>query len=113
YNPKIIERGDSRQELMGHLLKGDNIALLSCRQQVEPGFYHIFCSEILTERCIVSLKSRELTYVFPLYIYPNTDNDQTNLFVEKTPNLSTQFLEAIKNKLGKIPTPEKIFYYAY
>ncbi|MFN5891415.1 MAG: type ISP restriction/modification enzyme, partial [Dolichospermum sp.] len=113
YNPKIIERGDSRKELMAHLLKGNNIALLSCRQQVEPGFYHIFCSEILTERCIVSLKSRELTYVFPLYTYPNTENQQTNLFLEKTPNLSPKFLEAIKTKLGKIPTPEEIFYYAY
>ncbi|MFN9405618.1 MAG: type ISP restriction/modification enzyme, partial [Dolichospermum sp.] len=91
YNPKIIERGDSRKELMGHLLKGNNIALLSCRQQVEPGFYHIFCSEILTEHCTVSLKSREATYVFPLYIYPNTENKQTNLFLEKTPNLSPKF----------------------
>ena len=113
YNHKIIERGDSRKELMGHLLKGNNIALLSCRQQVEPGFYHIFCSEILTEHCTVSLKSREATYVFPLYTYPNTENDQTNLFIEKTPNLSPKFLETIKEKLGKIPTPEKIFYYAY
>ena len=113
YNPKIIERGDSRKELMGHLLKGNNIALLSCRQQVEPGFYHIFCSEILTEHCTVSLKSREATYVFPLYIYPNTENNQTNLFLEKTPNLSPKFLEAIKEKLGKIPAPEQIFYYAY
>ncbi|MCW9681777.1 N-6 DNA methylase, partial [Dolichospermum planctonicum UHCC 0167] len=113
YNPKIIERGDSRKELMGHLLKGSNIALLSCRQQVEPGFYHIFCSEILTEHCTVSLKSREATYVFPLYIYPNTENNQTNLFLEKTPNLSPKFLQAIKEKLGKIPPPEEIFYYAY
>jgi predicted helicase len=113
YNPKIIERGDSRKELMGHLLKGNNIALLSCRQQVEPGFHHIFCSEILTEHCTVSLKSREATYVFPLYIYPNTENKQTNLFLEKTPNLSPKFLEAFKEKLGKIPAPEQIFYYAY
>ena len=113
YNHKIIERGDSRKELMGHLLKGNNIALLSCRQQVEPGFYHIFCSEILTEHCTVSLKSREATYVFPLYTYPNTENEQTNLFIERTPNLSPTFLKTIKEKLGKIPTPEKIFYYAY
>ncbi|MEY3223274.1 MAG: hypothetical protein RLZZ203_2130, partial [Cyanobacteriota bacterium] len=113
YNPNIIERGDSRKELMEHLLKGNNMALLSCRQQVEPGFYHIFCSEILTERCIVSLKSRELTYVFPLYTYPNTENKQTNLFLERTPNISLKFLKAIKEKLGKTPTTEKIFYYAY
>ena len=113
YNPDIIERGDSRKELMQNLLKGNNIALLSCRQQVEVGFHHIFCSEILTERCIVSLKSRELTYVFPLYTYPNTENQQTNIFLERTPNLFPNFLEAIKAKLGYQPTPEAIFYYAY
>ncbi len=45
--------------------------------------------------------------------YPNTENKQTNLFLEKTPNLSPKFLEAIKEKLGKIPPPEEIFYYAY
>ncbi|MEY3403344.1 MAG: hypothetical protein RLZZ86_2960, partial [Cyanobacteriota bacterium] len=55
----------------------------------------------------------ELTYVFPLYTYPNTENQQTNLFLEKTPNLSPKLLAAIKIKLGKIPTPEEIFYYAY
>jgi predicted helicase len=49
----------------------------------------------------------------PLYIYPNTENKQTNLFLEKTPNLSPKFLQAIKEKLGKIPPPEEIFYYAY
>ncbi|MFM6310759.1 MAG: type ISP restriction/modification enzyme, partial [Dolichospermum sp.] len=41
------------------------------------------------------------------------ENKQTNLFLEKNPNLSPKFLEAIKEKLGKIPTPEQIFYYAY
>ena len=116
YNPNIIERGDSRKELMYHLLQDNNIALLSCRQQVSAEFHHIFCSQILTERCIVSLKSRELTYVFPLYTYPDTKNEQGeqgNLFSERTPNFSPEFLTAIKEKLGYTPTPEKIFYYAY
>ncbi|MDY7005999.1 MAG: type ISP restriction/modification enzyme [Cyanobacteriota bacterium] len=113
YNPEIIERGDSRKELMRHLMEDDNIALLLCRQQTEPGFHHVFCSNIITERCAVSLKSRELTYVFPLYIYPDTERGQTNLFVEKTANLSSKILTAIQEKLGYIPTPENIFYYAY
>ncbi|MDJ0520074.1 MAG: N-6 DNA methylase, partial [Trichodesmium sp. MO_231.B1] len=101
-----------RNEVMINL-KSDNIALLSCRQQTELGFSHIFCSNIITERCAVSLKSRESTYVFPLYIYPDTENGQTNLFVEKKANLSSNFLTAIQKKLGYIPTPENIFYYAY
>ncbi len=110
YYHSILRR--PQKEVQNNLLK-ENLALLSCRQQVESGFYHIFCTNSITERCAVSLKSRELTYVFPLYIYPNTENDQYNLFTECTPNFSSKFLTEIKAKLGYIPTPEQIFYYAY
>lgn len=50
---------------------------------------------------------------FPLYLYPDTTNQQGNLFVEKTSNISSDFLSTIKEKLGYIPTPEAIFYYIY
>ncbi|MEM8780279.1 MAG: type ISP restriction/modification enzyme, partial [Cyanobacteria bacterium P01_G01_bin.49] len=43
----------------------------------------------------------------------DTENQQGNLFEEKTPNLSPKFLAAIQERLGYIPTPETIFYYAY
>ena len=65
-----------------------------------------------TDYSYVSNKSRERGYLLPLYIYPDTENQQTNLFEEKTANLSPKFLTAIKEKLGYIPTPENIFYYA-
>jgi predicted helicase len=51
--------------------------------------------------------------VFPLYIYPNTENGQSNLIKEKNANFSPQFITAIQEKLGYLPTPEKIFYYIY
>jgi predicted helicase len=110
YYHNILRR--PQKEVQNNLLK-DNLALLSCRQQIELGFDHIFCTNLITERCAVSLKSREVTYVFPLYIYPNTENEQYNLFTERTPNFSSKFLTEIKAKLGYIPTPEHIFYYAY
>lgn len=47
------------------------------------------------------------------YLYPDTINQQGSLFVEKTPNFSSDFLNAIREKLGYIPTPEAIFYYIY
>ncbi|WP_390903652.1 type ISP restriction/modification enzyme, partial [Umezakia ovalisporum] len=49
---------------------------------------------------------------YSFYLYPNTENEQANLFIQKTPNLSPKFLETIKNKLGQTPTPEEILYYA-
>ncbi|WP_107806499.1 type ISP restriction/modification enzyme [Nodularia spumigena] len=101
-----------RPPLKQHLIK-QNLSFLCVRQLSISGWRHIFITDLIPEICSISSASRERTYVFPLYIYPNTENQQTNLFIEKTSNLSPKFLETIKNKLGKTPTPEKIFYYAY
>ncbi len=100
------------KDIMVNLLH-DNLTFMASRQQTEVGFYHIFISNNLGDCNALSLNSRERNYYFPLYTYPNTENKQTNLFLEKTPNLSPKFVEGIKEKLGKTPTPEQIFYYAY
>ena len=102
----------TKQEVMRNL-QFNNLALILCRQQKEIGFQHCFVAEDIGDGNSISINSRERSYYFPLYTYPNTENKQTNLFIEKTPNLSPKFLEAIKEKFGKIPTPEQIFYYAY
>ena len=100
------------KDLMSHLSK-PNLTLMASRQQQEIGFYHIFVTDIIGDCNTLSLNSRERNSYFPLYIYPDTENQQGNLFLERTPNFSPEFLTAIKEKLGYIPTPEKIFYYAY
>jgi predicted helicase len=102
----------TKHEVMRNL-QFDNLALILCRQQKQIGFHHCFVSQNIGDGNSISINSRERSYYFPLYIYPDTENQQTNLFIEKTPNLSPNFLETIKNKLGKTPTPEAIFYYAY
>lgn len=101
-----------RKEVMNSLIL-NNIALILSRQQKEIGFKHCLVTNTIGDGNTMSVNSREYNYYFPLYTYPDTENQQTNLFIERTPNLSPKFLEAIKNKLGKTPTPEQIFYYAY
>ncbi|OZH55882.1 N-6 DNA methylase, partial [Hydrocoleum sp. CS-953] len=101
-----------RDEVMIHL-QSDNLALILCRQQKEVGFRHCLVTENIGDGNCISIHSRERSYYFPLYIYPDTESGQTNLFVEKTANLSSKFLTAIQEKLGYIPTPENIFYCAY
>ena len=104
----------TRNEVMQNMVKLENLGLVLCRQQSQPGgWFLVSVTNQIIECCAISNKTRETNYLFPLYTYPNTENKQTNLFLEKTPNLSPKFLEAIKTKLGKIPTPEAIFYYAY
>jgi predicted helicase len=80
-----------RPPLKQHLIQ-DNLSLLCNRQLSIMGWRHIFVTNSVPEICSISSASRERTYVFPLYIYPNTENKQTNLFLEKTPNLSPKFL---------------------
>jgi predicted helicase len=101
-----------RKEVMSNLIL-ENLALILPRQQKEIGFKHCFVTEEVGDGNTISLNSREYNYYFPLYIYPDTENQQGNLFLERDPNFSPEFLTAIKEKLGYTPTPEKIFYYAY
>lgn len=99
-------------EVMRQMLQA-NLALVCCRQQAEIGFRHVFVTNLLGDCNAVSIQSREFNYYFPLYLYPDTENKQGNLLGDRTPNLSSDFLSAIREKLGYIPIPEAIFYYAY
>jgi hypothetical protein len=72
-------------------------------------FRHTFCTKYPVTDCTVSVATRERTYLFPLYLYPDNRNEQVSLFTEKATNLVPGFLSAIKKKLGYIPTPEAIF----
>jgi hypothetical protein len=109
---------------MRHLLDGRYLALLTCRQQAELGFYHAFCTTLLAECCTVSLKTREITSVFPLYLLPNEDaQDSLALRSEREPNFTPAFLRALVTALSLkatgehgLPsgvTPEYIFHYIY
>ena len=53
--------------VMDHLLNG-GLSLLVSRQQGSLGFRHVFCGLGIVERCVVSLKSRECSYVAPLFL---------------------------------------------
>jgi len=138
YSGDVIEL--PRPEVMHHMLQG-NIALLTCRQQFDVGFQHVLCSNKLTECCAVSLKSREVTYVFPLYLYKVSEKEQPlkgggsvislMLFESgpeyetRDPNLSPKFIAAVEERLslefvqegkGDLEVcfgPEDILHYAY
>ena len=106
---------------MRHLLDGKNLALLTCRQQAELGFHHTFCTRLLAECCSVSLKTREITSAFPLYLAPQ--DEQLKFTSGRVPAFSHAFLRSLCGVLGVkeekphgLPnglTPEDIFHYAY
>ena len=102
-----------KNEVMRHMASGSNLGLICCRQQSQQGAWGLVgISEKIIECCAISNKTKETNYLFPLYIYPDTDKPQ-ELQENNRHNFSDNFLKYITNKLGYTPTPEAIFYYIY
>jgi predicted helicase len=102
-----------RTEVMQHMLLGDNLGLITVRQVAEGIFSHALVTESIIDNRL-TLSNKGYAQLFPLYLYPDTDNPQQSTTEEKLrPNFSDEFLTEITNKLGCTPTPEAIFYYIY
>ncbi|NEP42582.1 MAG: N-6 DNA methylase, partial [Okeania sp. SIO2H7] len=99
-------------ENLRHLCQ-PNLALITSRIIKGETANHCFLTTTPTEKIFLSPKTSNNAFIFPLYLYPDTQNKQGNLFTEKEANFSESFLKTIREKLGYIPTPEAIFYYIY
>jgi predicted helicase len=108
FNTVAMDR--PRNVLRQHMMRV-NLSLNLVRQTKAAEWGHALVADKPTPALYVELKDG--CNAFPLYLYPDTENEQGNLFTDRTPNLSQKFLSAIREKLGYIPTPEAIFYYAY
>ncbi len=104
-----------RYSVMKHLLH-QNIALTTCRQQSTFDFQHIFISKYLIDMCTVSMQTKETTYAFPLYLYPEAGAQQTLGQIttpappkegNRTPNLNMEIVKKIAEGLGLKFVPEK------
>jgi len=122
YHDAVVER--SRKQVMCHMMR-DNIGIISNRQ-VNGNFKHVLCSNMIINDCTVSLETKERSYIFPLYLYPETSNSEKKssvrnlmLFEPKTdyearkPNLSPALIEQLIKHFKKSPSPEQIFFYIY
>lgn len=94
--------GRPRNNIMKHMLD-ENISMLICRQQTTFNFQHVFISNKISERCVVSLQTGEVDYVFPLYLYPEKESKTAS----RTPNLNTEIVQKIADCLGLKSTNEK------
>ena len=89
-----------RYDTMKHLLK-ENFGLLCCKRQTSFDFQHTFITNNIVERCSVSLQTGEVSYVFPLYLYPETTTQHSLLDeVVRTPNLNMEIVTEMAKKLG-------------
>ena len=93
-----------RTDAMPHLLAGENVALIACRQQArdDDEWAQVFTTSRIAESCAISNVTREINYIFPLYLYPGVDKADGSLFSRwakgkdgRTPNLASGFVQEI------------------
>jgi hypothetical protein len=110
-----------RRELLDHVAEKENLCLLIPRQISFLPWRHSGVSDTVAESCLVSTKTKEQNYNFPLYVYP--ERDGLALANGKRPNFSEKFLRDLsallkvkQQKPHGLPdgiTPEDVFHYAY
>ena len=104
-----------------HLLGKENVALCVCRVIKSPIWQYALVTDKITEKCYISNRTSESGYVFPLYLYP--DSEGLALETERSLNFKPAFLTALSETLGlpqippsKLPegiAPEEILGYIY
>ena len=113
-----------RRELIRHVAWRENICLLSPRQIGTSVWLHGFIADSPPNDCLVSNRSREANYVFPLYLYPPPEGrgkSKSGLFEDADPfqgkerieNLSPKFRAFIDAKYKHPYSPEEILGYVY
>ena len=78
------------------ILKGENVGLIANRQIRTSHIAHSFVTKCITDLHIMET-ANACPYVFPLYLYPETDK----LFTEETrqPNLNKSIIEEISQRI--------------
>ncbi|PZS05633.1 MAG: DNA methyltransferase, partial [Candidatus Chloroheliales bacterium] len=116
YEPNLMEigRGGASKHVTGHMLNGSNIALLTTRQTKEP--FDAFCTAYASAH--KSLSAYDGTYIFPLYLYPDTipgskRKPQPSMFETadggvggRQANLDARFVREFSAKLGLTYVPD-------
>jgi hypothetical protein len=114
-----------RQEVMHHMLDGENFALITTRQTRDN--WGVLATDNLSGH--KSFAAYDINSFFPLYLYTTPSGTAGTLFAHsettRTPNLSPAFISAFSEKLGlqfvqegegdlkNTFGPEDAFYYAY
>ena len=92
--------GRPRLATMKHFFPGNNVGLISVRQQSTFDFQHILVSDTLMESGAISLQTKEWGYIFPLYTYPEENRQETiDQVKDRTPNLNVEIIKKIEKFL--------------
>ena len=100
---------------MSHMLKGQNLALITSRLTKGEQFAHAQATRMPAEVICMSSKTSNNGFVFPLWLYPTdaTTDLLDGASSERRPNLAPHFLEAFAAAIGQQPAPEDILAWMY
>ena len=115
-----------RPKVMRHMSVGENLGLVTCRQQSQVAVEWGLCgvTRLIIESCAISNKTKEINYLFPLYTFtPEAAEDEGS--VDRHTNLDPSFIRKFASTVGLSFTtdhtcdlitsfgPEDIFRYLY
>lgn len=96
-----------RREVMQNFLNRENVGLALCRQFKSGNHYvHAFITKQIIESSYISNRTSEITYSFPLYVYPNA-KDLFDKAERREPNLNLEIVEKIAECLNLNFSTEK------
>ncbi len=101
-----------RNEVMRHMLEEN--AAISVVRQVKTGaqWLHAFVCDSIVDHCIISNRTNEISYVFPLYIYPDDHKDDIFTSSEREYNIAPDLLDVFSSQWSQFQ-PEQLFYYVH
>lgn len=101
-----------RNEVMRHMLE-ENVSMVTVRQvKTSDTWQHVLLSSTISESCYISNRTSEISYVFPLYIYPNKHKEDIFATTEREYNIAPELIDKL-SKLWPQFQPEQLFYYVY
>ncbi len=100
YQPAVVWR--TRNKVMYHMLAGDNLGLITVRQQSQQGipWTLVGVTDQMIESSAISNKTKEINSLLPLYVYPRSGELLDTEKSERTPNLSLRFITELSAQLG-------------
>ena len=106
YENKALKR--DRGNLMKHFFKKENLGLVSIKRSRSQDLWkYIFVSNLMTTEP-TTITALDNNFLFPLYLYPEIKGQQTiEQTSVRTPNLNTEIVNQIAEKLGLTFTNEK------
>ena len=100
--------GRSRIKIMKEFLNGKNIGFIFQRGSSSNSPNTPFLTKIISDQGAIKPGTTSTSTVAPLYLYPETNGQQTiGQTTERTPNLNTEIVKQIAEKLGLTFVPEK------